>query len=274
MEICLQCDSDVEKFLDLPIDIFYFGERSCHNLLLKKFTPKKVKEICGHIHERGKKAYLCIPLLINQKDLSYILSYLKNILGFVDGILTADMGVVVNFKGKTNFVYFGALTNTNLAKTLFRAGFSRARLSLPHHNIIKNTSGSLKKEIVVYGSMPLSFSPFCLHKQFNDPCSLQCEKEISLKQGNEKLILVSKLLRTDKKANILEFLPLLENHIDSYVIETYGLEKKKILKIINAIKNGKSITEKERSFSGFLLCDNREILRSGPWRKKIRAGGE
>ena len=195
----------------------------------KNFTMEDIKNAAEYAHERGKKIYITVNIILHEGDIDGLEDYLWELSRIgVDAIIVSDFYIVnlVNKKIITLEVHIStqaSVLNSYTAKFYKRHGVKRIVLareaSESDIKSIKNETG-LDLECFIHGAMCTSFSGRCVlsnHLTNRDAnrggCAQICRWSFD-KDGSPEFTLKSKDL------NMIPFIKsMIDNGVNSFKIE-------------------------------------------------------
>lgn len=158
--------------MDYGADAVYLGLKSFSaRAQAENFTVEQLDEAVGFAHDRGRKVYVTINTVIQQKELDELISMLADCeeMG-VDAVIVQDFGVYRIIREYFPRLKWHASTqmlvhNVDGAKWCERNGFERAilarELTLNEIDAIRSQCG-IELETFVHGSLCYSYSGLCL----------------------------------------------------------------------------------------------------------------
>ena len=155
-EISVQFGNEVDDLGTLDADSVYFGERSCPDFFLRAMKPTRISETGKRIKDSGRNAYLYVPPLISQRYVEKVIRRIDAV-HHIDAVLTSDIGIASSIEGKDAH-YLGIAANKEACVALKDIGFARVRQTLPYYNVLRGISDAIKREVVIYGRIPLNYS--------------------------------------------------------------------------------------------------------------------
>ena len=268
MEIALQIDAPSEPMLSVDCESVYFGEAGCAERF--SFLDREGLLAAGlqQIRRAGKKAGLIAPMIVAEKDHGTVHDILERHLPLADRVLTADLGLVAGFGGRVPMVFFGAVSNAHTAAVLVRRGVDRIRMSLPYTQPIRDVGADADLEIVVFGSLPLSFTPTChrLVMTGQGACNPRCvDEEIVLRRGRHRLKVKAKSLVTERPVNLTGRVREVAPFVHTFVIDTTDLSVPQVRRVVQAVREERAYVHDRKCFDGIRDCGDRDILSGRPW---------
>jgi putative protease len=238
-----------------------FLEYNFQNVVINPFENLSFKDL---ERLKGRKVFLRLPNIV-RTEFEYICTVVEEKLNNIEGIITANLGLINRFKGKTNIIGDYKLNIFNNFTLGFYKNFiSGSCLSVELNK--KELKEVCKKvdisaQVLVYGKVEVMVSEYCAigsvfgGKTSCENCNRACDRgDFSLKDRKDEEF----ILKTDKfcRSYIYNSVPinLISNmeelkaiNIKSYRLDFIDEDYVETKKILQALENGKW----ESSFEGF-----------------------
>jgi len=232
---------DLERLkvaLEYGADAVYLGG-AMFNLRANaiNFTMDEIKEGVAYAHERNKKVYVTVNIVLHNKEIEGLLDYLKQLDEIkVDGIIVCDPTVVEIAKQNTNLnICISTQQSTlNYESVNFWAKEGVTRIVLGRETTkeeimeIKKHNPNMEIETFIHGAMCASYSGRCVLSNFftkrdanRGGCSQICRWTFDLlDQNKQKIECDKKFTFCTKDLTMLKYIPdMIDLGIDSFKIE-------------------------------------------------------
>ena len=201
------------------------------------FTIDEIKEATNYAHERNKKVYVTVNIVLHNKELDGILEYLKELDEIkVDGIIVCDPTIVELAHNNTNLnICISTQQSTlNYESVSFWEKEGVTRIVLGRETTkneimeIKKHNPNMEIETFIHGAMCASYSGRCVLSNFftkrdanRGGCSQICRWTFDLLDENKNLIECDKKFTfCTKDLTMLKHIPeMIDLGIDSFKIE-------------------------------------------------------
>lgn len=167
----------------------------------KNFTYDEIKEGCLYAHERGKKVYVAVNIILHNKELEYVKDVLNELERCgVDAIIVSDPTIIKIARDNTNLeIHLSTQQSTlNIESCRFWKGQGVSRIVLAREasiddiiDIKKNVD--IEVECFVHGAMCAGISGRCVLSNYltnrdanRGGCSQICRWDFSLLDSNFK----------------------------------------------------------------------------------------
>ncbi|MBV1817731.1 DUF3656 domain-containing protein, partial [Bacteroidales bacterium MSK.15.36] len=235
---------------------------------LKAVIQNDIKNICINpfirdnqldiscLNKEEINIYLKIPNII-KKEYNYIYEYISNNLDNIKGIITANLGIIKDFKDKISIIGDYKLNMFNsYSLEFFKDIISMGCLSTELNKMeIKDVlkKSSIPVQLLLYGRIELMVSEYCpigssfSHKNKLKECNNVCQKDnFSLidRKGEKFPIVTDKFCRSHilntVPLNLIQYIKELEEMgIHSFRMEFTDEDYNEVDKILKAFKNKK-----------------------------------
>lgn len=213
---------------------------------------------------KGKKVFLKLPNIV-RSEFQHIYTIVEKNLSYIEGIITANTGVINKFKGKTNIIGDYKLNIFNSSALDFYEGFiigSCLSVELNKKEIKELVSNAqMPIQVLIYGKVELMVSEYCAvgsifgGKTSCKNCSKPCERGdflIKDRKGEEFILKTDKFCRSyiynSVPTNLIQNINELRNiDIKSFRLDFIDESYEEAKRILNALKEEKW----EDSFSDF-----------------------
>ena len=229
------------------------------------FSIEEYNEILDRLHINNIRFYLTLNTLMLNNEIKDIISLFKSgKIKLPDAFIVADIGLILRLKKEFNNVEIHASTqfgahNIDDLKFLEKIGIKRAilarELTLAEITKLKQNT-KLELEIFIWGSQCLSFSGLCFFGTFinggsgnRGKCSIICRDTYEVNSEKGTFLYVPDMNCINLTKNLQD--------IDSLKIEGRRRTKEELAKVINEIRNKKTIDEQK----GYLYGSNIEQSR-------------
>lgn len=202
----------------------------------KNFTLEEIKEGCCYAHERGKKVYVTVNIILHNIELKHVKRFLQELDKIkVDAIIVSDPAIIQLAKQYTNLEIHLSTQQSTLnyeaVEYWCQEGVSRIVLgreaSLDDIQEIKQKV-PIEIECFIHGAMCASLSGRCVMSNFltnrdanRGGCAQICRWDFDLLDENQSKIDAPKRFTfCSKDLSSLEYLPqMIDSNIDSFKIE-------------------------------------------------------
>lgn len=229
------------------------------------FSIGEYNDIIEKLHNNNIKFYLTLNTLMLDDEIEDIISLFKsNTIKLPDAFIVADIGLILRLKREFKdtdihvSTQFGA-HNIEDIKFLEKLGVKRVilarELTLTEINKLKQNT-SLELETFIWGSQCLSYSGLCFFGTFinggsgnRGKCSIICRDTYEVNSEKGTFLYVPDM-------NCINLTKYLED-IDSLKIEGRRRAKEELAKVINEIRNKKSLDEQKGYLHGSSIDENK-----------------
>ncbi len=231
---------DLEKLkwaIDYGADAVYIGGPFLSlRANAKNFTFEQIKEGCHYAHQRGKKIYVTVNIILHNREGKEVVSFLKKLeRASVDAIIVSDPTIIELAKKNTKLEIHLSTQQSTLnyeaVEYWYQQGVSRIVLG---REVSKKEIQEIKKrvpieiECFIHGAMCASISGRCVMSNFltgrdanRGGCAQICRWDFDLLNEKNQLVKGDKKFTfCSKDLSSLEVLPqMIDMGIDSFKIE-------------------------------------------------------
>lgn len=233
--------SSLYSALEAGADSLYFGVKGLNmRNLARNFDPSEIKKVMTILHERGKKGYLALNVIIYDKEVNKIKQILREAKKVgVDAVILWDLAVFTIAKEMGLRIHLStqaSVANFLALKYYYQQGIKRVILARECSlSDIKNIITNLKKnhincevETFIHGAMCISISGRCLLSQYSfgksanrGECLQPCRREFTITDADNSQYLIGKdYLLSSKDLCTIDFIdPLIKAGISAFKIE-------------------------------------------------------
>lgn len=200
------------------------------------FTLDDLQEGVDYAHKLGKKVYVTVNIVLHNKELESLVSYLKDLekIG-VDAIIVSDPAIIALAQEHTNLVIHLSTQQSTLNKEAVsfwknlgveRIVLARETSKQDIEDIIKNVD--IELECFIHGAMCASYSGRCVLSNFltardsnRGGCAQICRWDFDLKTADNKYLKGEKPFTfCTKDLSLAEYIPqMIDLGITSFKIE-------------------------------------------------------
>lgn len=223
-------------------DSIYFGVRGLNmRASASNFDMLEIKKVMNYLHERGKKGYLALNVIVMNSELPKMRKILEEAASAgIDAVILWDMSVLAIAKELGLNIHIStqaSISNFESLKMYSGLGAKRAvlarELTLDEIRSIIDMSGKegvgIEVETFVHGAMCISISGRCFLSSYSwgksanrGECRQSCRREFEIKDssGEAEYIVGKDYLLSPKDLNTILFVDeLIEAGIHSFKIE-------------------------------------------------------
>lgn len=231
---------DLEKLkwaIDYGADAVYFGGPMFGlRANATNFTMEDIKEATKYAHERKKKVYITVNIVLHEKEIEYLVTYLKELDKMnVDAIIVSDPAIIDLAKNNTNLEIHLSTQQSTLnyeainffkKKGVTRIVLAREASKEDIKEIKANTNTQI--ECFIHGAMCAGYSGRCVLSNYltmrdanRGGCAQICRWNFNLLDENKNEVKGEKEFTfCTKDLSMLKHIPeMIDLGIDSFKIE-------------------------------------------------------